>query len=142
MRTQSSPGNFVYKTRDNQKRSINRTASSANIIQPPMMSGKPGGYNKYSNVSNLFKNDEAGKLIHYFAPHMQNNCHYPNFNARPRSYYVTSSRRRHRSSKKKIVIREDISQEESQLRSELRRMREIIGQKDDGFDDKIKMLMS
>ena len=53
------------------------------------MSGRTGGYNKYSNVSNLFRNDEAGKLIHYFAPNMHGNCHYPNFNARPRSFYVT-----------------------------------------------------
>ena len=74
----TSPGRFIY-----------RTNSSYQIRQPPMMSGRTGGYNKYSNVSNLFRNDEAGKLIHYFAPNMHGNCHYPNFNARPRSFYVT-----------------------------------------------------
>ena len=68
-----------------------RTNSSAvGVNHPPMMSGRVGGYNKYSNVSNLFRNDDVGKLIHYFAPNMNGNCHYPNFNARPRSFYVTT----------------------------------------------------
>ena len=107
-----------------------------------MMSGRPGGYNKYSNVSNLFKNDEVGKLIHYFAPNMHGNCHYPNFNARPRSFYVTSTKRPRSVRKKTIIKKEGTSREERELRAELKRMRAMLNQKDEGFDDKMKQLMS
>ena len=75
-----------------------------------MMSGRPGGYKKYSNLSNLFRNDEVGKLIHYMAPNSHGSYHYPNFNARPRSFYV-NHRKRARSPKsksKKTIIKRSV----------------------------------
>ena len=74
---------------------------------------------------------------------MHGNCHYPNFNARPRSFYVTSTKASSKRQKSKIkrttvVKRQDMSREEKQLRAELKRMRSMLNQKDEAFDDKMR----
>jgi len=69
-------------------------------------------------------NDEAGKLVHYFAPNMHGNCHVPNFNARPRSFYITGQSSKPKKSAPRKV-RYD-SRQEKELQAELKRMRAML----------------